>query len=185
MSALREQRPSRPRASRILAIPGSLRAASINHAFCRAAARLAHDGIAVEVFEGLGALPLFNPDLESAPPARVTDLRAAVARADALLIASPEYAHGIAGPLTNALDWLVSFEGFVAKRAGVVNLAPRAHHAHTALLEVLATMSAIIVPAACVTLALPRGVVDEAGIGGDADVAASIRGLLSALATEG
>src|SRR5215813_2849750 len=99
----------------ILAVAGSLRAASINAAFCRAAARLAPPGISVELLPGLGTLPLFNPDLEPDPPRPVVELRARIDAADALLIASPEYAHGIPGVMKNALDWLVSHEGFVAK----------------------------------------------------------------------
>lgn len=181
MSARAEASIARPRVARVLAIPGSLRASSINRAFCRAAARLAPDSITVEVFDGLGVLPLYNPDLEPSPPDSVLALRSAIMHADAILIASPEYAHGIAGPLKNALDWLVSFEGFVFKRTAVVNLAPRAFHARDALLEVLTTMSATPVAAACATIALPRDAVDEAGIAGASGVAATVRALLQAL----
>src|SRR5262245_37371247 len=124
----------------VLAIAGSLRAASINAAFCRAAARLAPPGISVSIYAGLGALPLFNPDREADPPRSVAELRARITSADALLIASPEYAHGISGVLKNALDWLVSDEGFVGKPVAVVNTSPRAHHAYEALLEILKTM---------------------------------------------
>src|SRR5262245_46073355 len=98
---------------RVLAISGSLRKASINSALCRAAARLAPFSVNVTVLPDLGNLPLFNPDLEPRPPADVQAFRAAVGQADALLIASPEYAHGISGPMKNALDWLVGFEGTV------------------------------------------------------------------------
>lgn len=142
----------------VLAVAGSLRAASINAAFCRAAARLAgvhlQDRLQVQVFGGLGELPPFNPDLETDPPAAVRHWREQVDRADALLIASPEYAHGVSGVMKNALDWLVSFEGFVHKPVAVVNTSPRAHHACDALLETLRTMSATIVADASVTLPL-------------------------------
>jgi chromate reductase len=141
-------------ALKLLAISGSLRAASINTAFCHAAAQLAPEGVAVTVYDGLGRLPLFNPDLESLPPAEVLRLRAAVHEADAVLIASPEYAHGVSGVMKNALDWLVSFEGFVAKPVAVVNTSPRAHHAYDALLETLRTMSATLIPEGCVSMQL-------------------------------
>lgn len=130
---------------KVLALVGSLRQASCNRAFCEAAAVLCPPGLSLQVFEGLGGLPLFNPDLESDPPEAVVHLRERIAAADCLLIASPEYAHGIASPLKNALDWLVSVEDFVGKRVAVVNTAPRAHHAHDATLEILRTMSAQIV----------------------------------------
>ena len=103
---------------KILALSGSLRAASTNSMLLRAVAKLAPAGIEVLVFQGLGELPLFNPDLEAQPPANVTTFFQAVAEADALLIASPEYAHGVSGTIKNALDWLVGFEPFAAKFVG-------------------------------------------------------------------
>src|SRR5215472_7489716 len=82
-------------AMNVLALPGSLRAASINAAFCRAASRLAPPPLRISVYAGLGELPLFNPDLEADPPRAVREFRDAVGSARALIIASPEYAHGI------------------------------------------------------------------------------------------
>lgn len=137
----------------ILALSGSLRSESINSAFCRALSQLAPRGTNLVCHQGLGDLPLFNPDLEIAPPGGVVTFRESVAAADALLIASPEYAHGISGVMKNALDWLVSFEGVVGKPVALVNTSPRAHHAHDSLAEVLRTMSLDIVGAA--SLAIP------------------------------
>lgn len=145
----------------VLALSGSLRAASINSAFCRAAARLARSPLQVSVFPGLGRLPLFNPDLETSAPGAVQELRDAVSRADALVIASPEYAHGISGVMKNALDWLVSHEGTVGKPVVLVNTSPRAWHACDALREVLQTMSMQVVADACVALPLPGSCVAE------------------------
>lgn len=138
----------------ILALSGSLREASINSAFCRAAARLAPSSLPVALYGGLGGLPLFNPDLENYLPRSVQDFRVAIGSADALIIASPEYAHGISGPMKNALDWLVSFEGTVNKPIALVNTSPRARHAYAATLEVLQTMSMRVVAEASVTLPL-------------------------------
>jgi len=84
----------------------------------------------------------------------VLELRAAIGRADLLLIASPEYAHGISGAMKNALDWLVSYEGTVSKPIVLVNTSPRAHHAYESLREVLQTMSAVIVEEASVAVPL-------------------------------
>ena len=96
----------------ILAIPGSLRKESTNKFVLQAMALLTPADVAVTIYEQLGDLPHFNPDLdgEGAPavsPA-VRDLRERVGRADAMAICSPEYAHGVSGTLKNALDWLVS-----------------------------------------------------------------------------
>jgi NAD(P)H-dependent FMN reductase len=75
---------------KVLALCGSLRAASVNRALLRATARLAAADCRVTLCEAPGSLPLFNPDLEASPPATVLGLRAAVTASDALLIASPE-----------------------------------------------------------------------------------------------
>ncbi len=122
---------------------------------------------------------MFNPDLESSLPEPVTGLRDAVGNADALLIASPEYAHGISGPMKNALDWLVGHPGFYAKPVAVVNTAPRAHHAHEAMLEVLRTMSASLIEPASVTLPLLGQCVTEEAILASADLCSSLRALLT------
>src|ERR1700755_221771 len=126
---------------RILAIPRSLRAASINRAFCHACARLAPSWCRIDVESALGDLRLYNPDRESEPPDAVVAFRDRIAAVDALLIASPEYAHGVSGVMKNALDWLVSFEGFVGKRVAVVNNSPRAPLAYEALLETVRTIA--------------------------------------------
>ncbi len=106
---------------KILAWCGSLRSASMNAALLRATARLAPDGIAVELFDGLGDLPLFNPELELRMPATVARMHRAVEACDALLIASPAYAQGVTGVLKNVLDWLGSVEGLVGTQVAFLN----------------------------------------------------------------
>lgn len=156
--------------------------ASINTALLRATRRLAPAGMTVTLFEGIGALPLFNPDSELTPPINVEAFRAAVADADALIFASPEYAHGVTGVIKNALDWLVSFEQFAAKPVAVFNASPRAHHADDALRETLRTMAAVIVEPASITLPLLGSKLDEDGMVSTMPVAACIRDALAALA---
>ena len=142
---------------------GSLRRISMNAALLRAAARLAPAGMTLESF-ALGELPLFNPDLEADLPAAVRRLHADLDASAALLIASPEYAHGVSGVLKNALDWLVSYEGFVGKRVAIFNASPASVHAHAALREILTTMSAHIVEPACLSLPLRGLRLDDAGM---------------------
>ena len=166
---------------KILALSGSLRAASINSALLRAAARLAPPGLFISIFDGLGALPLFNPDHEATPSATVIRFRQQVADADALLIASPEYAHGVTGTIKNALDWLVSFEPFAYKPVAVLNASPRAHHADAALRETLRTMAADIVESASLTIPLLGSVSDEEEILNAPPQAALIRQALAVL----
>ena len=164
-----------------LAICGSLRKASINAALLRAARRLAPTGMDIAIFDAVGGLPLFNPDLESRLPAPVLALHAAVASSDALLIASPEYAHGVTGTIKNTLDWLVSFEPFVGKPVAVLNASPRAHHADDALRETLKTMSATIVEPASLSIPLLGARLDEDGMVADPGVSSAITRSLAAL----
>ena len=149
---------------KILGLSGSLRAASINPMLLRSTAQLAPADIEVSIFRGLGELPLFNPDRESHPPSNVATFLRAVAEADALLIASPEYAHGVSGTIKNALDWLVGFEPFASKCVAVVNASPRAHHADAALRETLRTMAASIIEPASISIPLLGASLDESAM---------------------
>jgi len=82
----------------VLAIAVSLRSGSSNAVMLGAASRLAPAGMIVELYQGLGSLPHFNPDLDVDPaPEPVRDLRARVGASDCLLISCPEYAHGVPG----------------------------------------------------------------------------------------
>lgn len=91
---------------KILGLAGSLRQASYNRALLHAASQLGPAGVVIDTFDGLGALPFFDADVEAAGlPAPVADLRRAIAEADALLIATPEYNDGTSAVLKNALDW--------------------------------------------------------------------------------
>ena len=132
---------------KVLAIPGSLRATSSNAALLRAAAAVAPPGTELVLYDGLGGLPHFSPDLDVEPvPPPVAALRAQIDAADALAISSPEYAHGIPGSLKNALDWLVSAGEPIGKPVLLVSASPSgAGHAHAQLLEVLRTMSMQVV----------------------------------------
>jgi NAD(P)H-dependent FMN reductase len=170
---------------RILAISGSLRARSTNTETLRAAALLAPDALSVSLYAGLGTLPPFNPDLDGpddipAPPVR--ELRSSVAVADALLICSPEYAHGVPGTLKNALDWLVSGPEIVQKPIGLLNVSPRSIHAYTALAETLRTMSTVLVPEACQTIALGGRMLSANAIAGTPEIADVLGRVMQALA---
>jgi chromate reductase len=90
---------------KILGIAGSLRAGSYNRQLLQLAADDLADGVELVAWEGLRELPAFDEDTEETPSLAVAGLRAAVAGADAVLIATPEYNGSIPGALKNALDW--------------------------------------------------------------------------------
>jgi NAD(P)H-dependent FMN reductase len=174
---------------RILAVSGSLRSASANTSTLMAAAVLAPPGVEIILYKGLGELPHFNPDLDApdAPrtlPLAVQDLRREVGLCDGLLICSPEYAHGVAGSLKNALDWLVGSIEFGGKPVALFNAAPRAAHSDAQLREILATMSARLIEQASITVPV-AGVgrhLDGNDIASDPGLALQIRKALNEFA---
>jgi chromate reductase len=89
----------------ILAVSGSLRESSFNTSLLRAAVEAAPDGVELELWEGLGELPLYDEDLEHDPPESVQRLREAWATAEAILFSTPEYNGSVPGGLKNAIDW--------------------------------------------------------------------------------
>jgi NAD(P)H-dependent FMN reductase len=144
-------------------------------------ARIAAPAVAIHLYEGLDALPHFNPDVEeAAPPQVVVDLRSRINQADGVLISSPEYAHGVPGVLKNALDWLVGAGELVGKPVAVINASPYATHANASLLETLRVMSWRVVSDACVTVPLAGRRLDEAGIAADAEISGMLKQAIEA-----
>jgi NAD(P)H-dependent FMN reductase len=97
---------------KVLALVGSLRAASINRQIAELATAIAPEGITVTVFEGLGELPFYNEEIDDAMNngapslAPVAALRGAAADADATLVVTPEYNGSYPAVIKNAIDWL-------------------------------------------------------------------------------
>ena len=169
---------------KILAISGSLRARSSNTELLRAAQLVAGPSWVFDHYDGLARLPLFNPDLDfegATPPEPVRDLRARIAAADALLISSPEYAHGVPGSLKNALDWLVSDAAMIGKPIALLNASARSAFAHPQLAETLRTMSTALVAEASIVVPLDGRRLDAVGIAGDPALASLLAGALEAL----
>lgn len=171
------------KASRILAISGSLRAASSNTSLVQAAVALAPKNVEVIVFGGLADLPHFNPDLdgEVAPPA-VANFRLQLRSSDGILISSPEYAHGVPGALKNALDWIVSSGEFMDKPVALINVNPHATYAQASLAETLTVMMAKIIAEASIAVPLQGRKLDAAGIVSEREISGALRASLAALA---
>ena len=169
---------------RLLAISGSLRAASSNTAVLLAAAQLAPSQATVELYQQLGDLPHFNPDFDNEKlPKIVGEFRALIGAVDGILISSPEYARGVPGTLKNALDWLVGSFEFPGKPVALINVSPRATHAQASLTTTLETMSARIITEASVTLPLLGTTLGAHEIVANAEFAAPLRQAIAAFAS--
>ena len=168
---------------RVLAISGSLRQASSNTALVSAAVRLAPVGVDVSVYRELAEVPPFNPDPDTDPaPIGVIRFRAALEACDAILICSPEYAHGVSGVLKNALDWIVASGELMDKPVALINASGRATLAYAALRETLTTMSARVVEDASVTIPLDGSRGDAATIAQDGYLSRLLKASLVELA---
>jgi NAD(P)H-dependent FMN reductase len=126
---------------RILGISGSLQQHSTNTALIDIAGARAPQDVEVLRFDGLAQIPACNPDLDPVPT-EVEAFRALVQSADGLLIATPEYAHGLPGTLKNALDWLVGTGEMYGKRVVIVSAAPSSERAGYARADLERTLRA-------------------------------------------
>ncbi len=170
-------------------ISGSGRDGSTNTATLRTAAQLAPPGVDAALYDGLGQLPLFNPDddAEGAPvDPRVAAMRAQLAAADAILICTPEYAGALPATLKNLLEWTIGVGGTYGKPTAWINVsgaaAPTgAADAHESLEKVLRYAGTDIIHEACARIPLSRAMVNADGVIADDDarqqIAAAVRRL--------
>ncbi|TSJ39425.1 NAD(P)H-dependent oxidoreductase [Mucilaginibacter corticis] len=115
----------------ILAISGSLREGSSNHAILTYLGSVLPAGIDYNIYNNLAQIPPFDPGLDTdSPPKPVADLRKKLAEADGLIICTPEYAFGVPGSLKNMLDWLVSSSTLVNKPVALITASLGGEYAH-------------------------------------------------------
>jgi len=175
---------------RLLAISGSLRADSYNTRLLRIAAEEAPVGIEIELWDGLASIPPYDADLDTdLAPQPVRELRDAIASADGLIFATPEYNSSIPGVLKNAIDWASrprATTSLVGKPAAVMG-ATTGHFgavwAQAELRKVLGATGARVVEDE-ISLALADDAFDDQGQLRDERILDSIRDLLNAVAAE-
>lgn len=171
---------------KILAVSGSLQSRSSNTAVLTAAIELAPPGMTIEVFDGLEALPAFNPDRDVEPPApAVARWREALRSAEGVVIASPEYAHGMPGALKNALDWVVGSGELVNKPLVLVTASTGSTGGVRAQVQLVQVLSAMNVPVfETFTIPLARTKIDAEGRLTDAATLRRLGDALTALANQ-
>lgn len=165
----------------LYALCGSQRKVSTNRRLLEALRDHAPAGVTIEICDLIGDLPIFNPDREGAQtPEIVERLGAKMRAADGVIVACPEYAHGLPGGLKNALDWLVSRDEVPFKPVMIAHASHRGDFALAQLSEVLKTMSFDIVEEAHLRLGLLGK--DEAAQAAVLDAAVRKGDILNALA---
>lgn len=175
----------------ILAIPGSLRRDSLNRRLLQAAAALAPSTMRIHLYDDLSSIPLFNEDTEaqmqSVGPVRA--LREAVAAADGVLIATPEYNQSIPGVLKNTIDWLsrpAPEEVLIGKPVAVIGASGGrwgTRLAQAALRQTLFATEAIVLPGPALYLAGGSDAFEGAGLA-DAANRATLQKVLSTLGAQ-
>jgi chromate reductase, NAD(P)H dehydrogenase (quinone) len=168
----------------LLLISGSLRQGSTNTALLRTAQAIDAE---TELFARMGELPHFNPDDDGDElPAAVVELRAAVGRADALLVCTPEYAGALPGSFKNLLEWLVGGGEAYRKPIAWINVAgpaapSGAADAHASLRKVVGYLSMEIVEEACVRIPVARDAIGEDGLIADPAIREPLAAALAAV----
>jgi chromate reductase len=123
---------------KVLAISGSTREKSSNLYLIRAIREMGSALFAMKLFDGLSAIPHFNPDLDNEnPPVEVAYFRRQLKEADGILICTPEYAMGVPGTLKNAIDWTVSSMEFSGKPVALITASLSGEKGHASLLGTL------------------------------------------------
>ena len=169
---------------KLLGVSGSLRADSTNTALLKsivygkgleassvflAEQASLYEGIVYEgiVYEGIGELPHYNTELDEAKgPTAVANWRKALAKADAVIICTPEYAFGIPGVLKNALDWIASSGELVNKPVLAISASPGytgGDKAHASLLLTLSALSAHVTKSGSISIPAIRQKLDAQG----------------------
>jgi chromate reductase len=174
---------------KLLGLAGSLRAGSHNAKLLRAAGELLPPGAELTVFDGLKAIPPFDEDDEHTRPDAVQSLYDAIAAADVVLVATPEYNHSIPGQLKNALDWLsrpLASSPLRGKPTAVVGASTGLFGAVWAQADARKVLAAI--GARVIDRELPIGMADSAfafdGSLVDEDQALALAGILAELVGE-
>lgn len=172
--------------TRILGIAGSLRRHSLNRQLIRMAGREAGHGHTIELFDRLKDLPPFDEDDEAATPWPVEDLRARIAAADAVLVATPEYNASVPGQLKNAIDWAsrpFATNVLRGRPVAIIGASPSPGGARGAIADaqrILDRTGAMVIPE---TLSVPRAftLLDSSGALDSPDLRDGMSRVLAAL----
>jgi chromate reductase len=169
----------------ILAISGSLRQGSSNHAILQYLGSLVAADVRYTIYNDLAIIPAFDPGSDTdTPPDSVTALRQLITEADGIIICTPEYAFGVPGSLKNMLDWLVSSSTLVDKPIALITASLGGEHAHASLLLTLGALSANVINDATLLIQFVRSKIAPDGTITDAYTVKNLQDVLTAFLKE-
>jgi chromate reductase len=170
---------------KILAISGSLRQGSSNHAILTYLGSIVPADIEYTIYNDLALIPPFDPGLDTdTPPPAIATLRRLLTEADGLIICTPEYAFGVPGSLKNMLDWLVSSSTLVDKHVALITASLGGEHAHASLLLTLSALSSNVVDRAALLIQFIRSKMDMDGNVKDEETVKKLQDVFAAFLKE-
>ncbi len=165
----------------ILAICGSTRQSSANLHIINAIAKLGADKLNISLYDTT-TLPFFNQDVtDEQAPVSVVDFRNAIAKADAVLICTPEYVFSMPGILKNAIEWTVSTTVFSDKPTALITASSSGEKAHESLLLVMKTLGIKTSDELCLLISGVKSKLDSNGEVVDQKLLEQLQTLISSL----
>ncbi|GAA4091245.1 NADPH-dependent FMN reductase [Mucilaginibacter panaciglaebae] len=169
----------------IVAISGSLRQGSSNHAILKYLSTLMEPDTKYTIYNNLADVPAFDPGLDAeTPPAAIAALRQLLLNADGIIICTPEYAFGVPGSLKNMLDWLVSSSTLVDKPVALITASLGGEYAHASLLLTLGALTAKLSDETNLLIQFVRSKVAADGTITDTDTIKGLKDLLAAFTAQ-
>jgi chromate reductase len=166
---------------KILAISGSTRKNSTNHHLIKAITEITRGRLVILPYEQISVLPHFNPDLSEEAGTEVNNFRDLIRQSDAILICTPEYAHGVPGSLKNAIDWTVGTSDFSGKIVMLMTASSAGKFGHLSLLETLRVIEAIVPPDLQLLIPFAKTKIHENGSITDSQTMAEVKASLNTL----
>jgi len=150
---------------KILCISGSTKSRSTSLSFLQYIARSFEGLLEVEIYNNIGILPHFNPELDNENlPEKVKDFRRKIEIADAILFCSPEYVFSLPGSLKNAIEWTVSTTLFSSKPVAIIITAAVGEKAFESLSLIMTTIEAIVPETSKLLIKGAKGKISSNGI---------------------
>ena len=165
---------------KILAISGSTRKDSTNRHLINSIADIMKEDFTLLTYEKISLLPHFNSDDAFDAGSEVNDFRELIRQSDAILICTPEYAHGVPGSLKNAIDWTVGTDDFSGKIVMLITASTDGKSGHSSLLETLHVIGAILPPDIQLLIPFAKTKIQQNGIK-DAETITSVKVALNKL----